>query len=342
MKKSTIRIGLTVLLIALSGYQPASARELFGNVQIEKGTLAIVRSHEMLRVDPQERAEIRKNDLLMVGSNSLVNWQVDQGTSLQLGSNAVLMLRAWKRAGSSGYFSLTYGIAKVLLIAGEGSSDPVVLKTPSGIIRLTGNAWIQVTSSGSTMVKALTGQTTISNLLGEAQPLAGNQLALVVNGDLIFPDAETSAKMQQLVNQDILDMPGFSDQQASFLINEKEIVATGILTDDAVQQSRGIEVSIEESFDEQAKGSGSNEKDPPAIYPVSEDLEADLELQDDLASMDIDSETDELGVVHVLGKKPENVYSEFTKPKMPKNYFDLDDKTTWSLESGLIAVTIEK
>ncbi|MBT6612443.1 MAG: hypothetical protein HOB38_10080 [Deltaproteobacteria bacterium] len=342
MKKSTIRIGLIVLLVVLSGYQSASARELFGNAQIEKGTLAIVRSGEILRVDPQEPAEIRKNDLLIAGSDSLVNWQVDQGTSLQLGSNAVLMLLVWKRAGSSGYLSLTYGIAKVRLNAGEGSCDSVVLKTPSGIIRLTGNAWVQVTSSGSTMVKALTGQATISNLLGEAQSLAGNQLALVVNGDLIFPDAETSAKMQQLVNQDMLDMPGFSDQQASFLINEAKIVATGILTDDAVQQSRGIDVSIEESFDEQAEGSGSNQKDPPARFPVSEDLAADLELQEDLPSMDIDSETDELGIVHVLGEKPENVYSEFTKPITPGNHFDLDDKTTWSLEPGLIAVTIEK
>jgi hypothetical protein len=41
-------------------------------------------------------------------------------------------------------------------------------------------------------------------------------------------------------------------------------------------------------------------------------------------------------------EKQENVFTEFDKPKVPGSYFDLEDKTTWTSESGLIAVTIEK
>ena len=341
MKKTTIKVVLTAFFVTLLGLQPASAREQFGKAQIEKGVVSIVRGSEMLTVIPQEPTEIRKNDLLLVGGDSLVNWQVDQDTSLQLGSNAVLMLRAWKKAGSAGYFNLAYGIAEVRLQAGDGASDLVVLKTPSAVIRLTGSAWIQVASTGSTMVKVQTGETKISNLAGDEQAVAAGGLALVVNGNLIIPDAETSAELQQVVNPEMLDMPGLNDKQAQLLVNESELVATGVLTEDAVQQSKRIEVSIEESFDEQTDESGRDKK-RFVKYPMNEDLSDELELLDDMASIDVSSESDELGIIQVMMKKQENVFTEFDKPKTPGMYFDLDDKTTWSLESGLILLTFEK
>jgi hypothetical protein len=342
MKKITLSAALTILFVSFLWHQTVSARELFGNARIEKGALTIVRSGQMLIANPQEPAEIQKNDLLLVGGDSLVNWQIDQDTLLQFGSNAILMARAWKRAGSAGDLNLTYGIARVQLQVGEGSSEPVVLRTPSAIIRLTGSVWVQVALSGSTMLKAVTGETKISNLSGKTQTLSEGSLALVVNGDLIIPDAETSAELQQVVDPKILNMPGLNDEQAPLLMNESELVAVGVVTEDAIQQSKRIEVSIEESFDEQMDGAGSDERKQPVAYPINEDLTSELNLLNDMESMDVDSESDELGVIQVMIRKPETVFNEFDKPKVPGRYFDLDDKTTWSSESGLIAVTIEK
>ena len=333
---------LVYILIAAFWFQPAAARVLFGEARIVKGSLDIVRNGKTLTVKSGEQAAVQLNDLLMVGSDSGVNWQVDQITSAQIGSNSILMLRPWKRAGQAGYLNLGFGISRVRLQPGRESGQPLVLKTPTAIIRLTGSVWVQVTSSGSTMVKALAGKTKISNLSGDTKSITVNQLALVVNSELIIPNLKVSAESQLLVDDALLDMPRFNGQQASLLRNEAELIMAGVLDEEAVQQSKSIQVSSDESFDERSEISFGRTKKRIEIQPYGEDLAADLEILDDMTPYSVDSESNQLGVILILEEKIEAAMAEFDEPKMPDSLFDLDDKTSWSSESGLISVTFEK
>ncbi|MFH2132929.1 MAG: hypothetical protein ABIK68_21300 [bacterium] len=333
---------LFLVFVAITWLQPAQARDLFGRAQVGKGTLIIVRNTETLTVQSPEAALIQKNDLLMAGHDSLITWQIDQQSSLQTGSNAVLMVRAWQRTGESGYISLGYGIARVQMDSEQGSRAGMVLKTPAAVIQTTGSIWIQVTSSGNTLVKSLAGITRVNNRMGEIRSIEENQLVLVVNGELIVPDSEETARINQMVDHRLMDMPDITSPQASSLINEAELITAGVLTEMAVKQSNNIELSLDESFDEQQETIDSNRKSVPLKQPVDEGLGADLEAFNDMKAIEIESESDFLGVIRIREEKQENVFSEFDKPKTPGTLFDLDDKTSWSSESGLLSITFEK
>ncbi|MBU2649164.1 hypothetical protein KKI24_30935 [bacterium] len=333
---------LFLAFIAITWLQPAQARDLFGRVQVEKGTLVIVRNTETVTIQSPEAALIQKNDLLMAGHDSLITWQIDQKSSLQTGSNAVLMVRTWQGSGASGYISLGYGIARVQVDSEQGSRAGMVLKTPAAMIWTTGSIWIQVTASGNTLVKSLAGITAVNNRMGDGRSIEENQLVLVVNGELIVPDSKETARINQIADQRLMDMPDITSPQASSLINEAELITAGVLKESAVKQSNTIEPSLDESFDEQQDTINSNRKSVPHKQPVDENLAVDLEAFNNMTAIEIESESDFLGVVLVREEKPENVFSEFDKPKTPGNLFDLDDKTSWSSESGLLSITFEK
>jgi len=62
----------------------------------------------------------------------------------------------------------------------------------------------------------------------------------------------------------------------------------------------------------------------------------------ELEAVEVEPETDELGTVQIKQNATEDVFTEFNVPKSPNQLFDLDDKASWSRESGLINLTVEK
>jgi len=332
---------LFLCLAALLSFQSVSAQELFGTAKVDSGSLAVIRNDGATTVTSQKSVEIQKNDLLMAGSNSAITWQVDEDLSLQMGSNCILTPSPWKRAGGAGYLNLVYGIVKTHVKTG-GERTEAVLKTPTATIRFTESLRAEVASTGSTLISVLSGKATISNQQGRVTSIESGQIALVINGELIVPDKEKIGQLQPPLNNTVMDTVALTWPKASSLSVEAALVVAGILSGDALAVSKQIDVSVDESFDVINDPKNASTMKKPGKPVISDELEDDLEAMDDLDAIEIDSETDELGIVRIQAEKPENVFSEFEVAKTPGDYFDLEDQTSWVQELGLIAVTIEK
>ena len=329
MKKRLIIIIGTLLLI-----QPVLAKEQFGSVQVDKGMLTIIRNAEAILKPAQQQVPVHKFDLLMAGEDTTITWRNNSDSSIQFGSNSMILLKPWKRSGDTGYVAIGYG-GVALQTAAES-----VIKTPSAIIRYKGRALIQVTRSGNTMVVVQSGTADINDLSGSMKSISEGQLAFLINGLLIIPDKEQTDGLP--VSNQILAMPPIHNQAAFAFSIETALLGAGILSPDMVEQSRNTKAGITNSFDVHIDSTNEANLADPVNKQVNSEMAADLEAMNDLTLIEVESETDELGTIQIRESRPENVFADFAEPKTPGTLFDLDDKTSWSLESGLILVTIEK
>ncbi len=341
MKKGKRKKLMLILLGSVILASPTSARELFGTANVDSGFMTVIRSDGATTVTGQKTAEIQKNDLLMAGSNSAITWQVDEDLSLQMGSNCILTPTTWKRAGGAGYLSLVYGIVKTHVKEG-GERTESVLKTPTATIRFTKSLRAEVASTGSTLISVLSGKATISNQQGSMKSIESGQIALVINGEIVVPEKEKIGQLQPPLDNSVMNTVALTWPKASSLSAEAALLAAGILNEDMLVLSKRIDVSVDESFDVVSDPKTASAMKQLGKQTISDDLEDDLDAMDDLDSIEIDSETDQFGVVRIKAERPEKVFIAFETPKVPGDYFDLDDQTSWVQESGVIALTIEK
>jgi len=325
----TVLLACTLLSILL---QPLLAREQFGTASVKKGVLTVMRSGELQPFTEGKETTVQQLDLLTAGENALISWQLDESTVLEIGGHGMVMLRPWLRAGDNGYINLVYGALRLQ------SGGTVTIKTPSAVLHVTGTVLVEVTATGSTLADVVTGKLDINSLGGRSASLDEGRAALVVNRELVVPPADQLAGLNlggQSLNRPLGGAPGSESFKT-----EAALLGAGILSEDELRESKVAIVSIEESFDLQVDSETALEK--RTEKPVSSEMARDLESFSDMPTIEVKPETEELGTIRIREDTPADVFAEFSEPRSPRQLFDLDDKTGWSRESGLIQLTVEK
>lgn len=332
----TTRLLTPVLIILMAALFPqvATAQEAFGRIEAETGVMTIIRSGESLVIPSQTPEILRNKDLVQAGTSTQLNWQLDESTRIQLGSSSIVMIRPWKRAGETGYLTLGYGAAELK------ADEERVLKTPAAVLHSSGISRVFVAASGNTIVAVKEGLVSMRSMAGKSAAITNGQFAMIIDGELVSPDPEQAAGLSGRFES--LEMPPLSKQQSLSLPNESELLGSGVISVQQLQNSKNPEADATVPFDIDVESEAAIDQLRHQPRPVSSQMATDLAEWNEMTAIDVETETSEFGTIRIRESRPDDVFVSFTEPKSPGQLFDLDDKTSWTLESGLIEVTIEK
>ncbi|MCP4755357.1 MAG: FecR domain-containing protein [Proteobacteria bacterium] len=340
-----IRKTVCVVSIVLLFLETIYGTTKYGDVQIERGRLNVVRDGESLTFENSKKPfEILKNDLLRIGNDSLVVLTTADGASAEMGSNSIFMVQAWEQDGRRGYLRMVFGQARFKSIKKTTSRDRFYFKTPMVTIEMRGTIWAQVSITGNTVVIAEDGGLKIRGLSGPEQAVMSSEISMVVNSGPAIPPVNVSKEIQQTVADGNLDAPLLNSNESSLVVKEEILIDDGLIHQKDLDQSKSNRVSIEESFDikQEEPISEKTVKGKELRSSISEkEFEVDIRKHDTLKIEITKAKTSDLGFLYVADEFVD-AFTDFHEPKLPEHVIEMDGLLAGALKAGSISIANEK
>ncbi|PCI24730.1 MAG: hypothetical protein COB67_11330 [SAR324 cluster bacterium] len=226
MKKLLIGIGTLLLLLETS-----FGLVKYGEAYIQKGNLTIIRDGKLYRYASQEEAiEILKNDILRVGKNSLVKLETVQDTHIQMGSNAVFQVRAWKEGRKKGYLRMLFGKSRFKTTRSRTKRRRFSVKTAMAVVGVKGTEWDQqTTSNGVSDTVVRDGIVGVTPHFGKQITLGPGERSVVVS-----PTKATKLIKVKKIKKEISEEPleeAPTDTEEVLVEKEKDVVEEEVATE---------------------------------------------------------------------------------------------------------------
>lgn len=336
-------LGITALMFISLPLLLGAAK--YGDAVLKKGSFTIIRDSKLLMFAGEtEQVEIMQNDLLRVGQNSRVNLFTSEKTIIEMGSNALFLLRFWKEGINKGHIRMLFGIARVKTSQSQAARDKFLLKTPMAEIEIQGTAWLQVASTGNTCVVTEEGLAVFKGIVGSRQLVEKGEISLVVNGGgAILPIKILETIREEIAAVNVSSIPA-NHAESSALIGEIYHLTAGRIEQEELEQSKNYEISIDDNFDlsaEQAASETVLAYNESSFLSKVESLAAGLEQYEGIEVEDIEPDTEELGFI--LGVTTTvDIFSDFYGPQLPGMIINVDDLVTTNSKIGNISIEIEK
>jgi len=282
--------GLMMLIFLM--VEPAIAQMKYGSARIQTGELTVVRNEvESLYVPEDGEVEILLNDLLRVGKDSFVILSTNEQTDIKMGSNAIFQIKPWKSRNKTGYVRMLYGKMNFKTEKLENRRR-FSFKTASATIGVRGTgADCEVGSTGNTGCIGRSGNTVIQGNSGPPQELTANLMSIVAGNQpasqVMEVVPETSAGGEKDESK-AYEKPAAGASGSSTLSREQDAVSSGVVSQEALDESKRNDVSVDEPLDQELQ--------QQAAGPAEEEAEADEAFEENLKQSDENATVAELEV----------------------------------------------
>jgi len=331
---------LPVLILLLTPLLQAQTR--FGAAVVERGSLWILRDGSLVENKAAKIAiPLLQNDLLRTSEQADVLLSAADGGTMTLGGNAVVLVQAWQEAKQGGFLKMIYGKARIK----TGTDRPhFTLQTPTAVLAISGTVRLQLDAFGNALSLVEEGR------LYVARPRIGQWVAvnelIVAIGERPFQLIRTlPPDLLETLKSDGLEAPPAESTAAGTFGIETKLVAGEFITSAQLEESRKPDVEDDDPFDtwqKDAKPESTAPTDEPVSSPLTAAVKTELEKTASTAPTLIEPITTTLGTHWETEAAVEDVFAAYEQPKTPETIINLDDKTGWSAEAGLISISLEK
>jgi len=350
-----------VLLSAVLCFTAGSVFGLsrYGEVDVQQGTLQVLRGQQALAFQTGDKAEILKGDLLRVGPQSRVQFTTVEETSLTLGSNAIFLVKPWKMRSKKGYLQMVFGKASVSQKKITRRSHRFQVRTAMAVMGVRGTQWNQeTTANGNTSALTVEGQIFLLGHQGPEQIIFPDQFSAVVNGGAAGkPVLAPPALRQETAAAPNLDAAAPTSETAGSLSTEAQLVESGLVAPVDLEQSKQDQVDVGEAVaapaaaqpaqSEETEGEPSKQDEDD-----DDDFEQDFQDSQEVASLDTQVNLDfatattsageESGVETAAGADTDT----YVEPEPPvvdiPGTTDVEDAIEQNLEkAGRLNITVE-
>lgn len=239
MKNTTRIAALAVLGLFLSA--PAWAASKYGNANIEKGKITVLREGTRLTYNEGDsKIDINHQDVIRVGKDSNIVLSTVEKSTITLGSNAVFHVKPWQRREDKGFFRMLFGRMRAK-ISGLGVNERFNVQTSNATIGVKGTELI--------IVGNVQGDTTVGVTENEValRGVGGGQLNILEGNASGVVGGRTPGVTFTITDDfDSLESVGPTSDEAIRVPLGQLLVRNGVVTQEQVDDSeRGATEGVE-------------------------------------------------------------------------------------------------
>jgi len=250
----------TLLAVGAFGWMTCAAGAAqYGTAVVEQGQMTILRDGRAVAYQASsEPVDVNEKDIVRVREASRIVLKTQDRATLTLGANAVFQCEPWEVQDKSGMFRLLFGRfrASVATLAGTQRFN---VKAATATIGVKGTEFIVATTSvGNTAVLGLENTVTLAGHDGVDQHVGPNQVSVVVGHHGATPPVTAPPEFAKGMGN--INSPSVGSPEARDLPSENVLVEYGIVSKDALDQSKDQTPPEQQQQQQQQEG-------PPVPQP---------------------------------------------------------------------------
>ncbi|MDH5752285.1 MAG: FecR family protein [Deltaproteobacteria bacterium] len=239
---------LSLLLMAATSLWAANT---YGEAEVEKGELLILRKGQRIKVDQNSGpTTVMEEDLLRVRNNSSVKLVSNEKATLTLGANAVFHVKPWERREDKGSARMLFGRFKAS-IKGLTGGERFNVKTATATIGVKGTDYrSSVGTQGETLIISEDHFPMLTGLTGPTRDVSPGMVSFAAQGIQATAPAPAPESVKLAFAASNLDAPPANSRMALIIPGQEGLVDAGIVTEKEIenaQEEKAEPVSIDES-----------------------------------------------------------------------------------------------
>jgi len=239
------------ILAALLFAVPAMAESQYGEAFLEEGKMTVLRDNKpkIFTAEKDKGAiTILEKDLIRMSNNSRVRIETREKAQVNLGSNAILQVEAWKQRDKNGNMRMLFGRFRTK-VTGLVQGEEFNVKTATATIGVKGTEYIcMVAANGNTTMIPVDHVVQLEGLDGLVRDVSPGQISVVVNGQRATPPTQVPKEIRNDLTSQRLDSPSVESHMASSLPGESALVQTGIVDEGVLMESKVEEFTLEQAL----------------------------------------------------------------------------------------------